>query len=79
MQILLDPGKGFNLKIENNDITISEPPSLNEVLLNIIPNNPFESLVNGNMLQVIFFAILLGSAISISKKKNLLNFLMISI
>ena len=77
---LLDPGKGFNLKIENNDISISEPPSLNEVLLNIIPNNPFESLVNGNMLQVIFFAILLGSAISISKKKkNLLNFLMISI
>ena len=67
---LLDPGKGFKLKIENNDITISEPPSLNEVLLNIIPNNPFESLVNGNMLQVIFFAILLGSAISISKKKR---------
>ena len=56
---LLSPGEGFNLKTENNNISISEPPSLNEVLLNIIPNNPFESLVNGNMLQVIFFAILL--------------------
>ena len=71
---LLSPGEGFNLKIEKNDISISEPPSINEVLLNIIPNNPFESLVNGNMLQVIFFAILLGSAISISKKKELTKF-----
>jgi len=71
---LLSPGEGFNLKTENNNISISEPPSLNEVLLNIIPNNPFESLVNGNMLQVIFFAILLGSAISISKKKELTKF-----
>ena len=71
---LLNPGKDFNLKTENNQIAISEPPSLNEVLLNIIPNNPFESLVNGNMLQVIFFAILLGSAISISRKKKLTDF-----
>jgi Na+/H+-dicarboxylate symporter len=71
---LLNPGKDFNLKTENNQIAISEPPSLNEVLLNIIPNNPFESLVNGNMLQVIFFAILLGSAISITRKKKLADF-----
>lgn len=71
---LLNPGKDFNLKTENNQIAISEPPSLNEVLLNIIPNNPFESLVNGNMLQVIFFAILLGSAISITNKKKLTDF-----
>ena len=71
---LLNPGKDFNLKTENNQIAISEPPSLNEVILNIIPNNPFESLVNGNMLQVIFFAILLGSAISISRKKKLTDF-----
>jgi Na+/H+-dicarboxylate symporter len=71
---LLNPGKDFNLKTGNNQMAISEPPSLNEVLLNIIPNNPFESLVNGNMLQVIFFAILLGSAISITKKKKLTDF-----
>ena len=71
---LLNPGKDFNLKTGNNQMAISEPPSLNEVLLNIIPNNPFESLVNGNMLQVIFFAILLGSAISINKKKKLTDF-----
>ena len=71
---LIDPGEGFKLKIENNSVTISEPPSLSDVILNIIPNNPFESLVNENMLQVIFFAILLGSAISISKKKELTKF-----
>ena len=71
---LLNPGKDFNLKTGNNQMAISEPPSLNEVLLNIIPNNPFESLVNGNMLQVIFFAIILGSAISITRKKKLTDF-----
>ena len=70
----LKPGENFNLKVESGNVEISDAPSLSEVFLGIIPNNPFESLVNGNMLQVIFFAILLGSAISITKKKKLVDF-----
>jgi len=41
-------------------------PSLKEVLLNIIPKNPFQALVNGDMLQVIIFSILFGTAIALS-------------
>lgn len=41
-------------------------PSLKEVLLNIIPKNPFRALVNGDMLQVIIFSILFGTAIALS-------------
>ncbi|WP_083270963.1 dicarboxylate/amino acid:cation symporter [Bacillus marinisedimentorum] len=34
------------------------------ILLNIIPTNPFESLVNGSVLQIIFFALFIGVAIT---------------
>ena len=34
------------------------------VLLGIIPENPFKSLSEGNMLQVIFFALILGGCLS---------------
>ena len=46
---------------ENIDsFNLNEAPSFLEVLLNIIPDNPFDSLTKGNMLQIIFFSILLG-------------------
>lgn len=37
-----------------------EPPGVAEVLLNIIPKNPLQALAEGNMLQLIFFALVLG-------------------
>lgn len=42
-----------------------DAPSLAESLLAIIPLNPVESLVSGNMLQVIFFAIVFGIALTL--------------
>ncbi len=48
----------------------AEAPSTIENLLNIIPGNPVESLVSGNMLQVIFFAVLLGVALTFLDNKN---------
>ncbi len=70
---LFQPGKDINSNLETNSVKVSEPPSFLEILLNIIPNNPFESLVNGEMLQVIFFAILVGSALSTLKKMDVLK------
>lgn len=46
--------------------TPAPAPPLREVLLGIFPSNPFAALAQGNMLQVIFFAVLLGLAIAIS-------------
>lgn len=51
-------GKGLELK----------PPSLVEVLLGIIPTNPFESLAKGQVLPTIFFGIVLGIALSLLKE-----------
>ncbi|MFQ5903909.1 MAG: dicarboxylate/amino acid:cation symporter, partial [Candidatus Binatia bacterium] len=52
-------------------------PSLQEVLLNIIPTNPSRSFAEGNMLQIIFFALMLGitlTLISPEKAKPVLRF-----
>ena len=67
---IINPGEGFKSQIITNEIEINTAPKISEILINIIPLNPFESLVKGNMLQVIFFALLIGSAISISKSKG---------
>lgn len=37
-----------------------EPPGVAETLLNVIPKNPLQALAEGNMLQLIFFALALG-------------------
>ncbi len=44
--------------------TALKKPSLGETLIDIIPKNPMESLTNGEMLQIIFFALLLGIALT---------------
>ncbi|MBH43203.1 MAG: dicarboxylate/amino acid:cation symporter [Rickettsiales bacterium] len=67
---IISPGKSFKSQIIVNEIEIDQAPKISEILINIIPENPFESLVQGNMLQVIFFALLIGCAISISKSKG---------
>ena len=70
---LFQPGKNIDSNFTATEIEVSNPPSFLEILLNIIPNNPFESLVNGEMLQVIFFAILIGSSLSVSKRVEVLK------
>ena len=70
---VFQPGKSMTSNFETNKIEVSEPPAFLDILLNLIPNNPFESLVKGEMLQVIFFAILIGSALSSLNKTNVLK------
>jgi Na+/H+-dicarboxylate symporter len=54
-----------------------QAPGIVEVLRGIIPRNPIEALVNFDMLQIIFFSILFGAALSIlaaPKRDPVLNF-----
>lgn len=53
------------------------PQSIGEILLSIIPRNPVASLADGNVLQIIVFAIFLGVSINFAgdKGKPLLEFL----
>ena len=57
----VNPGTGLDTSgIKTEDITMSEPVSIQETLLNIIPKNPVASLASGDMLPIILFAIIIG-------------------
>ena len=44
--------------------TALKKPGLAETLIDIIPRNPIEALTGGDMLEIIFFALILGIAIT---------------
>ena len=46
-----------------------EAPSVVETFTNIIPTNPIQSMVEGNMLQIITFSVFVGFAIAMLGKK----------
>ncbi len=58
---LMNPGIGLDISaIEKGEATIAEATNLADTLLNIIPKNPIQGLAEGNMLQIILFAIIVG-------------------
>lgn len=62
---LIDPGQGVELNTQQPvEFEGVESPSLKQTLINIVPKNPVEALAEGNMLQIIVFALLLGIAIA---------------
>lgn len=52
-------GAGFVMETQAT-YDAKEIPSIADTLMNIIPTNPFNSLSEQNLLQIIFFALLLG-------------------
>lgn len=58
----LQPGVGLSLVA--TDVAASSPPNFVELLIAIVPSNPIAAMSQGNMLQVIVFAVLFGLAIS---------------
>ncbi|MGK0442935.1 MAG: Na+/H+-dicarboxylate symporter [Pseudohongiellaceae bacterium] len=61
-------GKGMNATTDSKFIG-QEPPALSHVFIDIIPNNPIQAMANGDMLSIIFFAILVGVSILLVGKK----------
>ena len=60
---LLDPGVGLDMSaISANaaEVQTMESTSMAQPILNIIPDNPIGALANGNMLQIIVFALIVG-------------------
>ncbi len=45
----------------------AESPTMSQILLNIVPTNPAESLAKGDVLPIIFFAMLFGLSIAFLK------------
>jgi Na+/H+-dicarboxylate symporter len=65
--LIIGPGEGVNMTTSSS-FTGREAPSLAQVLIQMFPTNPFASFAQGNMLQVIIFALLFGIAIALSGK-----------
>jgi Na+/H+-dicarboxylate symporter len=71
---LLQPGAGLNLSAGQAAGKALTPPKVVDTLLAIIPTNPIESLAKGDVLPIIFFAIVFGISLSflaISKDERL--------
>ena len=60
--LVFNPGQGVDLA-PPADYVPREVPTPVQVLLDIVPTNPFAALADGRILQVIFFAGLLGFAL----------------
>ena len=67
---LFNVGAGFPLPYELSEPAAATTPSMIQTLVNIIPNNIFAALTSANLLQVMFFAIMTGIAISALKDKE---------
>ena len=59
---VIDPGIGLNMEaiVAADTATVATDVSFADTLLNIIPKNPIQGIANGEMLQIIFFAMVVG-------------------
>ncbi len=58
---IFQPGRGANIVLNEQPEGIGVvDQGLGELLLNIIPENPFAAMANGDVLPVIFFSLLFG-------------------
>jgi Na+/H+-dicarboxylate symporter len=60
---IIQPGSRLSLPTAA-DFKGGQAPSLVDLLVGIVPTNPVRAMVEGNMLQIIFFAMLTGLAIA---------------
>lgn len=59
---LLQPGRG--VEFTGGEAQSQAPPSLTEVVLGIVPNNPVAAMADGNLLATVFFVIVFGIALT---------------
>ncbi len=62
--------KNYESKAQMRLKTLEEKPSAIDVLVDIVPTNPVKALVEGNMLQVIFLALLFGIILTMIKREK---------
>jgi Na+/H+-dicarboxylate symporter len=68
---------GYGIEDLPTQTTSAEAQSIGSIIMSIVPSNPIAAMVNGNILQIIVFAIFVGIAINFSgdKGKPLLHLL----
>lgn len=63
---IIGPGKGMNMSLGANEFEVDggEEFSLSKTILNFVPTNPIGALANGEMIQIIIFAVIVGLLIA---------------
>jgi len=79
---VLAPGSGLDEEVKNDLLEeyagtsqegmaeLGEAPGLQDILFNIIPRNPIAAMANMDMLQIIFFSLFLGIALTVLTEKK---------
>jgi len=70
LAFIISPGKGLSIETPTEEIEVNESEGYVQTFLNIVPENPMLALTEGNILQIIFFAIFIGLAITVIGKKG---------
>lgn len=66
---LLGLGKGVHLEMVDATVEAAKFTSLVDTVKNLIPSNPIQAFVSGNMLQILVFAVVIGLAcLTLGKK-----------
>ena len=61
---------GSTLSLHAMEAVTATPPSIGEILTSIVPSNPIAAMANGNILQVIVFALFIGISINFAGEKG---------
>lgn len=61
---IINPGVGLDIAVEGLKAKEVVAPNFIDTLLNIVPLNPAAAFAEGNLLQIIFFAVVVGFAMS---------------
>ncbi|WP_191092534.1 dicarboxylate/amino acid:cation symporter [Francisella sp. SYW-9] len=68
--LLFNIGAGANIATTDLHYNTGQTQSLTQTILGLFTENPFKSFEQGNLLQIIVFAILFGLAISLTKEPS---------
>ncbi len=65
---VLQPGRG--VEFTGGEAQSQAPPSLTDVVLGIVPNNPVAAMAEGNLLATVFFVIVFGIALTYVRARD---------
>ncbi len=68
--ILIKPGLGLDMGFAAQTANVTVNQTMADTILNIVPDNPFNSLANGDMLPVIIFGLLMGIILAKLKEET---------
>ena len=69
MGLVVAPGSGFELEGDFAEVSPREMPPLADTFINIFPENLVQAMAEGQMLQIIVFALLFGFAANLAGER----------